>query len=337
LPPRLQLVQLGVKPSLKRRFARLLNTVAPVDKLALYGDNLEFFRGLDALVVTEKTSLLLKTHYGLSGLCMIHTRHGAGDRAIGFDRASQGFDHVLASGPKIRDRLIEDARVPSDRISVVGYPKFDLEPERSVLPMQANGRPTVLYNPHGSPHLSSWYLQGRGVLEYFRTSERYNLIFAPHVMLFQRPYVVSVDRLRIARVGKLDPRLYETPHIHIDLGSHASTDMTYTTAADIYLGDVSSQVYEFLRRPRPCVFLNAHDRSYEGDPNFAHWAAGPVISRLDQLDCALTYAVEHQGQHEAVQRRLFDYSFDLTVEPSCERAATAIRHAMDQCAGAASP
>ena len=32
--------------------------------------------------------------------------------------------------------------------------------------------------------------------------------------------------------------------------------MAYTQRADIYLGDVSSQVYEFLLNPRPCVFLN---------------------------------------------------------------------------------
>lgn len=29
--------------------------------------------------------------------------------------------------------------------------------------------------------------------------------------------------------------------------------MTYTPAADIYLGDVSSQSYEFLLDPRPCL------------------------------------------------------------------------------------
>src|SRR3546814_12960419 len=81
----------------------------------LYRDNLDFFRTLDMLVVAEKTSLLLKSRYGLSNLFMVHTRHGAGDRAIGFDKASAGFDHILCSGEKIRRRLIVDAGVDPDR------------------------------------------------------------------------------------------------------------------------------------------------------------------------------------------------------------------------------
>src|SRR3546814_2965461 len=53
--------------------------------------------------------------------------------------------------------------------------------------------------------------------------------------------------------------------MHIDLGSERSIDMSYTGSADLYLGDVSSQVAEYLYRPRPCVFLNAQgvDRSEE--------------------------------------------------------------------------
>ena len=47
-------------------------------------------------------------------------------------------------------------------------------------------------------------------------------------------------------------QLLRAPNLRFDPGSPASTDMTYTRAADIYLGDVSSQVYEFIAEPRPC-------------------------------------------------------------------------------------
>ena len=50
----------------------------------------------------------------------------------------------------------------------------------------------------------------------------------------------------------------------VDLDSHRLNDMTYTNAADIYLGDVSSQVYEFSTQPRPCVFINAHGVAWQG-------------------------------------------------------------------------
>ena len=321
-----RLVQLGLKSAHSQVLAGALEGVLPAAKLLVYGDNLDFFRSLDLLVVAEKTSLILKTRYGLDNLAIVHTRHGAGDRAIGFDKASAGFDHVLVSGPKIRDRLIQEAKVDPDRISVVGYPKFDLAPARAgVHPVLNERRPVVLYNPHVSPHLSSWYGAGRRVLDWFLAHEEYNLIFAPHVMLFERPFVLSIDRLRLDRAGRIDERYLRAPNIHIDLGSRASTTMAYTDRADIYLGDASSQVYEFLVRPRPCVFLNNRGLAWQDDVNFAHWRNGPVIEDVAELGEALARAQEHQEDtYRPIQQALFDYSFDLTEELSSERAARAL-------------
>ncbi len=299
---------------------------APVRKLLVYGDHLSFFRGLDLLVVAEKTSLALKTRHGLRDLPIVHTRHGAGDRAIGFDRASARFDRVLVSGRKIADRLQAEAGVDPARVRVVGYPKFDAVAARPTpAPLFPDGRPTVLYNPHGSPRLSSWGRWGRRVLDRFAASRRWNLIFAPHVMLFERPLAVSLAP-PAAALPRRALRGYRPPaHVRVDTGSPASVDMTYTEAADIYLGDVSSQVYEFLRRPRPCVFLNAHGVRWEGSADYAHWRAGPVVDDLDRLEAALDEAVErHATAYAPVQRELFAYSFDLTDRPSAERAAEAV-------------
>jgi hypothetical protein len=322
----IRLVELGLTSARSRMVAGLLEPVAPAAKLLIYGDNLEFFRSLDLLIVAEKTSLILKTRYGLHDLTIVHTRHGAGDRAIGFDKASAGFDHVLVSGPKIRDRLVQEAKVDPHKISVVGYPKFDLTPPRGALhPVLEERRPVVLYNPHVSPHLSSWYKAGRRVLDWFVEHDEYNLIFAPHVMLFERPFVLSVDRLRLDRAGRIEERYLRAPNIHIDLGSRASTTMAYTDRADIYLGDVSSQVYEFLRRPRPCAFLNTHHLAWQDDPNFAHWRAGPVIDDPAALGSGLAQAQrDHASLYRSVQQAMFDYSFDLTEEPSSVRAARAL-------------
>ncbi len=326
---RIQHVRLQLNRSFSRSFGPLLNRFLPYEKLAIYGDNLDFFRSLDALVVTEKTSLLLKTHYHLDRLRLIHTRHGAGDRAIGFNHASAGFDHVLVSGDKIRERLIDDAGVAPERISVVGYPKFDLLPATPPrLPLPDNGRPTVLYNPHPSPHLSSWYRMGKDILRYFCDSDRYNLIFAPHVMLFRRKFVISIDKFRIDRPGGIEPAVRDCPTILVDTGSAACTDMTYTQAADIYLGDVSSQVYEFLIRPRPCVFLNPNRVDYRGNPDYAHWQAGAVISRMEDLDEALQNAASDHYLYRETQRAMFNRTFNLTGEASALRAARAIERVM---------
>lgn len=322
----LEMVRLEPRSRLSRGTIKLLDRLVPAGKIAIYRDNLDFFRSLDALVVAEKTSALLKTRYGLNDLKLIHTRHGAGDRAVGFNKASAAFDFILVSGPKIRERLALEVGIPDDMMATVGYPKFDLRrAAKAPGKFRGNGKPTVLYNPHVSPHLSSWYTQGRGVLDFFLNNPDYNLIFAPHVMLFERKVVLSIDKMRLNFPGTLDPKYFQAPNIHVDLASSSSTDMSYTDAADIYLGDASSQIYEFLLRPRPCVFLNSRGSPFAGDPNFAHWAAGRVIGDVTELGDALSSASEDHARYIATQRAMFARSIDLNDVPSSERAATAIR------------
>ena len=325
-PHNLKRVRLGVRTRASRLLNRALGRLLPAGKLLVYRDNLDYFSSLDALVVTERTSLILKNRYGLKDLKMILIDHGAGDRAIGFGASTAAFDYILAAGPKIRDRLIAESGVEAGKIIITGYPKFDsVSAQPAKLPFQANGNPTILYNPHLSPHLSSWFKHGRDVLDWFVAHPEYNLIFAPHIMLFQRRAVFTVDKLRVALPGVLDKKYFEASNIHIDLGSPASTDMTYTNAADIYLGDVSSQIYEFLRFPRPAVFIDSHGRDYKDDPNYAHWRAGDVIQSVDGLGAALGVArAKHEATYKAIQKLLFDYTFDLTDEPSARRAARAI-------------
>ena len=84
-------------------------------------------------------------------------------------------------------------------------------------------------------------------------------------------------------------RLAVPGRVIIDLGSERSLDMTYSRAADIYAGDVSSQVYEFLDRPKPCVFLNAHGIEWRDNPNFPNWDLGDDRREL------LPYLLEPAG------------------------------------------
>lgn len=318
-----ELVRLGLRRTSSKLIDRLAGTVLPSAKLLVYRDNLDFFRTLDVLVVPEKTSLVLKTRYGLDRLKIVHTRHGAGDRAIGFNAASAGFDHVLASGPKIRDRLISEAKVPADRISVVGYPKFDLF-ERSAQ-ARRDERLTVVYNPHVAPHLSSWYGHGRKILRWFAAHPEYRLIFAPHIMLFQRTVTLTVQPPRIARAGPIPADLRGRENLHIDTSSRALTTMTYLDEADIYLGEASSQIYEFLREPRPAIFFNAHGKAWQDDPSFTHWRAGKVISDVDELGEALTTAkAEHEAHYRAVQDEMLHATFEASETPASVRAAEAI-------------
>lgn len=318
-----ELVRLGLTRVSSKLLDRLAGTVVPAAKLLVYRDNLDFFRTLDVLVVPEKTSLVLKARYGLDHLKIVHTRHGAGDRAIGFNAASAGFDHILASGPKIRARLVGEAGVPAERISVVGYPKFDLFPAHRA--QRTDERLTVVYNPHVAPHLSSWYRHGRDILRWFAEHPEYRLIFAPHIMLFQRPVTVTVQPPGLARVGSIPAELRGRENIHVDTGSRALTTMEYLDQADIYLGDASSQIYEFLREPRPAIFFDAHGADWKNDTNFRHWRAGRVISDVGALGPALAAARdEHKARYRMAQDEMIRDTFDVSETPPSVRAAEAI-------------
>jgi len=301
---------------LPRHIGRLVSRVSgavPLRKLAMLKSNVNQFRDLDALVVTEKTSLLLKTRFGLSHVRFVHARHGAGDRAVGFDSESGKFDLVLLSGRKIKDRLTAAGQLRNGHYAITGYCKFDALDvwERKPEKLFENDRPTVLYNPHFTPELSSWYRFGRDILEYFYRSDKYNLIFSPHVMLFEKRLQASLHSWRMKMPGTIDEKYHECPHIRIDCGSRLSTDMTYTLAADLYLGDVSSQVYEFLVRPRPCAFANPGAQGWEQDPNYLCWQFGPVFDRIEELDHCLEEAFKNHHRYLPVQQRNFAYTFDV--------------------------
>ncbi len=192
------------------------------------------------------------------------------------------------------------------------------------------GRPTALYNPHPSPKLSSWYRHGRAVLDFFANRNDYQLIFAPHAMLFERRFVLTIDPLRISRPGKLPERIRQARNIHIDLGSEASSDMTYTTAADLYIGDVSSQVTNSCisqavpvpEFPRRGMAWQSRLRTLE---------AGPVIDRPEMLAEGVRQALEtHASTYLPIQQQMLARTFDISDVPSSERAASALLRLVDR-------
>ncbi len=324
------LTRLEVRSVAARLGERLLGNSVPLGRIALLRENVARFRGLAALVVPEKTSLLLKTRFGLPDLPIVYTSHGAGDRAIGFDLPTGLFDFHLLPGAKIRDRYSAAGYLRPGGHEVVGYPKFDLVPQTGQWPrLFDNDRPTVLYNPHPSPHLSSWYGMGRRILEFFAASNEYNLIFAPHVMMFRRRYALALDKLSIARTGRVPDEYRRLPHMIIDTGSPDSVNMTYPLAADIYLGDASSQVYEFLISPRPCLFANPRGIVWQDNPDFGHWRLGPVFTAIDELPTAIARSQREHDTYAVLQRQMFDYTFDLDGRPSAQRAAMAIADFVD--------
>jgi hypothetical protein len=288
-------------------------------KTMVLRNNLDFLRSLDALVTPERHSMKLRTRYGLHDLKMIHTRHGAGDRRGGFDDRSGTFDFTLLPGQKYVDRLRELGYLRPGAYAMAGWPKFEVVRglQRGRERFFDNENPTVVYNPHFDQRVSSWSLMGLKVLDFFAENRDYNLIFAPHVVLFKRSKRHNAEL----------PRKYHgLPNVLIDKGSTKSADMTYMLAADIYLGDVSSQVYEFLLQPRPCVFLNGHRIHWRDDPHYLHWTLGQVVDEVATgLRPALDRAFTSHPGFLAKQEEAFAYTFRTDPESTAaKRGAGAI-------------
>ncbi|WP_293369492.1 hypothetical protein [Nevskia sp.] len=275
--------------------------------------NRRLFAEVDAVVVPERTSLILRKLF-LPKLNIIWTDHGSGDRAVTYSADIATFDYLLVSGSKKAARMGALGMLNPGRHFVGCYPKFDLVSRLDARRERlfANDRPTVLYNPHFEPGLSSWPRDGFAVLDFFAEQSDWNLIFAPHIRLFDRHQPEVLAKLEKYRAIK---------HLRIDTGSDASIDMTYTQAADVYLGDVSSQVAEFMVRPRPCLFINSHGAEWQGNPDYLFWELGPVIDGVDTLGSAIASAMANHGQWSERQRDYFRDTFDAEPDAIGRSAA----------------
>ena len=101
--------------------------------------------------------------------------------------------------------------------------------------------------------------------------------------------------------------------------------MSYTNAADIYLGDVSSQIYEFIQRRRPAIFLNSHAGDWQNDPSYEFWKFGPVAGSVPGDGGGAGCALPQSYSFAIAQEEAFNHS--ISVDPqrsSGERAALAI-------------
>jgi len=259
------------------------------------------------IVTTEVTSSILYREPGFSSK-IIHIKHGAGDVESSFNARHAHFDLTLVYGQKHKDRLIERGLATDDDCLVVGCGKFELaKPPRKLF---ANDLPVALYNPHWKEH-STFPRFGEALIREMEKIPGWNFIVAPHVKLSGPEPATSA------------------PNIIIDRRSPSSIDMTYTQAADVYIGDVSSQVYEFVWRPRPCIFLNFDRIAWQGRPDYLHWSMGQVIETIEQLGPALARARDVQPSFERAQRDALAYSIEHHEEPSSNRQADIIVEFME--------
>ena len=309
-------------PIPERRLRRSLSTRA-LQRIRILGmfkdlvmrDNLAELDGYDAIFAVENSVAALR-RLGAPHPRLIYAPHGFGDRARGFIPRIATFDFVLLAGAKTETRMLNEGLVRPGDYALTGSVKLETGMKlasNAPLPF-AHQRPVVLYNAHKEPKLTSWHRFIEPLLAGFADAPDLNLLVAPHVKLFRR-------RGERVRAGW---RARSTANVIVDPGSDRSVDTSYTAAADIYVGDVSSQVYEFLVEPRPCVFLNAHGIDWRDDPSFAHWHLGDVVDDPADLMAAIRAAPARHHLYRDAQEALATASLGDRRPGIARRAADAV-------------
>jgi CDP-glycerol glycerophosphotransferase (TagB/SpsB family) len=265
------------------------------------------FQQNDLIVTTESTSVFLKRRTPFNKP-MVRLRHGAGDRSGGYRPETGLFDGIIVNGEKDRQRIIAFGTMPPERIAVCGYCKF----EAISAPYNpfSDDAPIAFYNPHFDPTVSSWYNHHHQVLAAMSAITDWNFIVAPHVKLAKGRSLGSSP----------------SANVLIDPGSVHTIDMSFVEAASVYIGDASSQVYEFIHRPRPCIFLNLDHHDWRGNDHFRHWTFGQVVDDLTELGPALSRAAELQPAFEPIQREALEQSVDPSPIPASARHADTLLH-----------
>ena len=266
----------------------------------------------EAVVCAEQTSLWLPLVFPFMP-SFIKTSHGVGTMSARDDRRRKAATLTLVPSEMERSTYLQRGMKP-EFITATGYVKAGFRHLAVQRPKFGHDRPVILYNPHWRPSRSSWWNWGRQAIQAILASGRYNLIFAPH----QRLAEGEPDLRRFCEeLNKRDDAI-------ADMQSFAAVDGSYPVASDIYVGDTSSQVLEFLTKPRPAIFLNSEGQDWMADPELAMWSCGEVVSDISDLLAGIDRAIARQSDHAGAQVAFVSKWLGRADGTGPERAATEI-------------
>jgi len=262
------------------------------------------------VLCAEQTSLWLPRMFPWLPTRFVKTSHGVGSMSARDDRRRMAAFHTLVPSEQERQTYLARGMAPG-RIVATGYVKAGFRqrtPARTLFPEE---RQILLYTPHWQPRRSSWPAWGEAVVAALTAQRTWNVILAPHQRLIER-----APELRGVLEG-----VSNLPHVHCDIDSFATVDGSYTAAADLYLGDTSSQVIEYLMRPRPAIFLDPVGRDWQPDPSYAMWRAGEVVTDLTELAPAIARAAHRHHAFVDAQREIAAAALGDASGAGAERAA----------------
>lgn len=258
----------------------------------------------DVFISSLYNDLIIREVIAPKKIAMVYTAHGPANGPYCFNDLVKQFDFFFCASKKEAEIRREMGQVKSNNYCVGGYLKLDAAQPKK-LNVFHDDCEVVLYNPHWDKKLSSFFKYGFDILDFFKDHPKMNLIFAPHALLTKRNLLL---RLRLKRYEKCT-------NIHMDFGSNRSHDFSYVKAANIYLGDVSSQALEFcLLEPRKCIFIDVNQNK---GSHYISWGLGDVYydgfniaNALNQMDAS--YDTDYKAKQKCIVEDVFTIPEDKT-------------------------
>ena len=264
----------------------------------------KIFLEQDVFISSLYNDLIIRDEIAPKKILMIYTAHGPANGPYCFNDLVKQFDYFFCASKKEVEIRREMGQIKSKNYCIGGYLKLDsAKPDK--VNLFSNNKEIVLYNPHWEKKLTSFFKHGFDILNYFKDHPNMNLIFAPHALLTKRNILL---RWCLKNYEKY-------PNIHMDYGSKKSHDFSYTQAADIYLGDVSSQALEFcLIELRKCIFIDVNNNK---GSDYISWSLGKVYSTGFNIENALNEIdTLYDDNYKAKQKSIIEDVFTIPKEKS---------------------
>ncbi|CAE6931151.1 Glycosyl glycerophosphate transferases involved in teichoic acid biosynthesis TagF TagB EpsJ RodC [Vibrio sp. B1ASS3] len=267
-----------------------------------------FLKKMDAIIFTDLVSGRVIKRINPSTK-VIWALHGPIASSHMASKSIEKVDIILTQGRQTSECFYKSG-VSKEKVKEIGSVKLSSFNSYTDNIIFNNNRKTVLYNPHFNSKLggTSWIKFGYDLIEYIAKSKEYNLIFAPHPNLSN-----NIDRFIIDKYRNCE-------NVIIDLGSNKVANLFYCEETDIYIGDISSQVLEFIYlKERKLIFFD--DENVSDESKRIH-ELGVVIERLDELSHALT--LEFTEENKLRQRDFINNVFSNNIDSSAKAASDII-------------
>lgn len=233
----------------KEKLVKIFVTDNALDSNLSYYLNSNYLSKLDAFIFSDlyNGKIIKKINPALKVVWGLHGPIGANSFIDKINRNDLNVDLVLSPGSSTADKF-KYIGLNTHVIGSVKLEYFKKKPNIVKGNIFNNSNLIVLFNPHFNSEggASAWEFFGVLLFDFFVEHPDLNLIFAPHPNL-SKTFNLSV----LEKYEKMD-------NIHIDIESVNLSNLYYESITDVYVGDISSQVFEYVAlKNRKLIFLSS--------------------------------------------------------------------------------